>query len=166
MSQNPRKYKLSPELLDQMIQHDYDKVYKQYKNQYDDFPNRRAPREQYRDLQNAVYDLLSSPLKLAHETILKNSLKKCYKDKHMDLENTNLEQIKLCKDIEHDKVLGKFYESLYKHRDSDWLNLQECIPREDDVNRYLKCMDQHFEDIKTSNVRIAEEFRANSPQYF
>jgi hypothetical protein len=49
---------------------------------------------------------LSEPLKKMQVTYLTNATKNCYKDKHIDDNFTNYEQIFLCKELERQKIFG------------------------------------------------------------
>jgi hypothetical protein len=47
-----------------------------------------------------LFTRLSEPLKKMQVEVLTNSVKNCYKDKHLSDDFTNFEQITLCKELE------------------------------------------------------------------
>ncbi len=57
-------------------------------------------------------------MKGVYARYLRDVASNCFKDKHMAVSFTNMEQINLCKDLEYEKYFGKFDDALHKHRDS------------------------------------------------
>ena len=65
-----------------------------------------------------LFTRLSEPLKKMQVDYLQTSAKKCYQDKHISDNFTNLDQIQLCKELERQKIFGAFEKTHANHRDS------------------------------------------------
>ena len=118
MSLNPNNYKLSPELLDAMIQNDIDLKYHREQTSFQD-NGIKSPDDIVRDKLGYIDQVLSEPLKKLHSRWLTRSAKNCYQEKHISDESTNLEQIRHCREVQKDKVLGDFYENMHNRRKQD-----------------------------------------------
>ena len=126
MTLNPEKYRVSPQLLDEMRENDYKLKHKQFANYYDEW-NIKSPDEITHEKLENIYNILSDPLKKMHSLYLTRSAKNCYQDKHLQDDWTNLEQIKLCREMTRDKIFGDFEELLRSQRIKDAYNLQQCL---------------------------------------
>ena len=126
MTLNPDNYKVSPQLLDEMRHNDFVMNHKHFATYYDDW-NVKSPDEVTNDKLNDIYNILSEPLKKMHAQYLTRAAKNCYPEKHLQDDWTNMEQIRLCRDITKDKIFGDFEEFLQSQRIKDIYNFQYCI---------------------------------------
>ena len=62
---------------------------------------------------------MSDPLKKMQAEYLTKAGKLCYKEKHLDDNFTNFEQITLCKEQERSKIFNTFTKMFVNHRDSE-----------------------------------------------
>ena len=165
MSLNPSEYNLSPQLLDAMRQNDYDTIHRNFQN-YDDDKNRKTIDEHFMESQEEIYHTLSEPLKKMQSQYLARSLKNCYKDKHIDDEWTNLEQIKHCKAKIRFKIFGEFEESLHNARTRDSYNFVDWLHNA----RYQEAKGQAWMNkfelaSRITNQKIADTFRDTHAKY-
>ena len=126
MSLNPANYKLSPELLDAMIQNEVQLKYKRDENVFDK-QGIKGPADIVRDKLASLDLALSEPLKKLHSRWLTRCAKNCYQEKHISDEWTNLEQINHCREVQKDKVLGDFNANTHSRRTRDAYKFQTCI---------------------------------------
>ena len=114
---NPANYKLSKEVLQEMIDSEYKNEYHRYETFYDTDIKGLSPADLSQKWLDDLFVKLSEPLKKMQVEFLNNSAKNCYKEKHISDANTNFEQIALCKELERQKVFGGFEKMLVNHRD-------------------------------------------------
>ena len=114
---------LTPELLDEMLENDFRTYVQPIKTVYDE-TNQKSPVRMLHEKINELPVLLSQPLKRMHSLYLSRSAK-CYSEKHISDEWTNLEQIKLCKAKVYDKLFGDYEEAVHTSRTRDLHKYQE-----------------------------------------
>ena len=157
--------KLSPELLDELRAYDRDKLQKKYSSVYD-YAGGDSPYVKTRKAHDQIFLNLSSPLKLMHQTYLKQASEECYKDKWLQQDNPNIEQINLCRQEQYFKVFGGFLNYLQKSRDSDRLRAEDCFDSaKGDPEESILCLRAYIDGLHTSNGQIEDYFKANHPEY-
>ena len=139
---NPASYRLSKEILQEMIDNDDEKVFRKYESIYDTSIKGPSPAERNQQVIDEIFTKhLSEPLKKLHIEYLQSVTKKCYQDRHLSEDFTNFEQILLCKELEHQKYFGKFDRAYNGIRDSskfDCSELFSCLQ----ISRLSKCSQQ------------------------
>ena len=115
---NPANYKLSKEVLQDMLEEDYNKNFHKFETIYDRQVQGLSPADLSQKWMDDFFVRLSDPLKKMQAEYLTNATKNCYKEKHVSDSFTNYEQILLCKENERKKVFGAFDKMLVSHRDS------------------------------------------------
>ena len=126
MSLDPANYKLSPELLDEILANDYKKKNKYFKNFYD-MTSHRSPEEIAHQKLEALELTMSQPLKKMHLQYLTKVTKNCYQEKHLSEDFPNQEQIELCKKMTYDSIFGDFEQKRHDFRTKDSYNMQICM---------------------------------------
>mmetsp|Transcript_8761 Transcript_8761/g.9936 ORF Transcript_8761/g.9936 Transcript_8761/m.9936 type:complete len:123 (+) Transcript_8761:31-399(+) len=116
-------YKLSPQLIDAMIENDYNLENKQVATFFDK-DQHQTPDDIIHKKLNELESAISDPLKKIHSVWLARSAKNCYQEKHISDDFTNLEQIKFCKEKIKDNLLGSFYSEVEKRRSHDAYDFQ------------------------------------------
>ena len=102
-----------------------------------------------------------------HSEYLSKVAKHCYKEKHVQDEWTNMEQIELCRKLVKDEIMGDFESSLVAHRNKDAYNVQQCFHEaKNNVGRAFKWIDKYHADMDKTNERIANEFKEKYVKYF
>jgi hypothetical protein len=97
MSLNPKSYKLSGPLLDEMIAHDWKTQSRKFENHYDETKTNISPADFVHAELGNLNNILSEPLKMLHAEYLSKTVKTCYPTKHLTPDFTNEEQIELCR---------------------------------------------------------------------
>ena len=126
MSLDPSNYKLSPQLLDEMIANDYRQGPGHYAS-FQDQSNQKSAGEHVNDAIKSLETTLSDPLKRMHTTYLARVTKNCYNEKHLADEFPNDAQIDHCKKNAYDKIFGDFEEKTHNYRRIDAYNFQKCF---------------------------------------
>ena len=116
---NPKSYRLSPQVLDEMREYEYKQENKRYTNIYETKVHGPSPSDQSQKAIESLFHRLSEPLKKMQAEVLSNISHSCYKDRHLSDNFTNWEQISLCKEQERSRVFEKFDALWLAHRDSD-----------------------------------------------
>ena len=111
-------YKLSPELLDAMIENDYNMKHNEVETYYMRAGS-KSPNDHIHGFLQTLEMELSDPLKKIHSVWLSRSAKNCYPEKHVSDDFTNLEQINLCREKIRDNLLGNFFQEVHKRRAKD-----------------------------------------------
>lgn len=88
---NPANYKLSKEILQEMLEDDYNKRFHQFETIYDKQVQGLSPADLSQKWMDDFFVRLSEPLKKMQAEYLTNSGKNCYKDKYISDSATNLE---------------------------------------------------------------------------
>ena len=114
---NPANYRLSKEVLQEMIDDDYRKKFHKFESAYDINIHGVSPADESQQIIDDLFTRLSEPLKKLYAEYLTTANKNCYKEKHISDSFTNLEQISLCKDLERQKLFGNFDRMVANHRD-------------------------------------------------
>ena len=154
---NPKSYRLSPQVLDEMRDYEYRNMNKRWENIYDSKLNGKSPSDRSQAAIDNLFLLLSEPLKRMQSEVLSNASRSCYKDRHLSDNFTNWEQISLCKEEEREKVFGNFDKFWVAHRNSDRFRFQDCIvDAGNDVEKAVLCTRNYIEDIHSSNAKIVE----------
>ena len=103
---NPNN-RLSREVLQKMLDADMDEQYNKTKTIYNTEVQGQSYAEQSQRAIDELYTtVLSEPLKKLHASYLRSSAKNCYSEKHVNDSFPNLEQVKLCRDLERQKIMG------------------------------------------------------------
>ena len=166
MSLNPKNYKLSPELIDEMRKNDYKMKHQYFKTFYDGTP-RKSPQEITTEKLENIYINLSQPLKKMHAQYLSKVSQDCYPEKHLAEDFPNEEQVKLCKKMTHYKIFGQFEESLHNSRTKDNYTFQRCInDAKNNVIIATECIQKYHDDIDKTNERIGTEFKETYAKYY
>ena len=110
-----------------MLDADHDKIYGKFNTFYKTQTQGLSPAELAQHYTDDLFTRLSDPLKKMQVDLLTRTGKNCYKAKHVDDNFTNLEQINLCKQMEWQKIFGKFARMQANHRDSEHFHLQDCL---------------------------------------
>ena len=99
---NPANYKLSKEVLNDLIQRDRDN-YKggKYQSFFGTNVKMASPADRAQVAIDEVFHILSTPLKKMQRDYLNNVSKNCYPEKHVSDSFTNIPQINICKSQEH-----------------------------------------------------------------
>ena len=95
---NPANYRLSKEIIQEMIDEENRKENHPYESLHDRFEKGQS----YYDLVDQALDelqnvYLSEPLKKVHTEMLQNVIKNCYQEKYMSEESPNIEKIMECR---------------------------------------------------------------------
>ena len=117
------------------------------------------------DAIKSLSDDLSPALKKMKVEYYTNVTNNCYQDKHISDSFTNVEQIELCKNEEHEAIFGKYEQNLKNYRDSDLMRLNHCqIDAGNSVPMVLDCFKAYQRNIGTTNLTLkklfAEEYKA------
>ena len=126
MSLNPSNYKLSPQLLDEMLDNDYRKGPGHFATIYDQ-TNKKSPEQMTHEALNNLQLSLSEPLKKMHTTYLARVTKNCYNEKHLADDFPNEAQVEHCKKVTYDKIFGDFEEKTHNLRRTDAYKFQKCL---------------------------------------
>lgn len=102
------KEKLSPKVLDEMIEHEHQKNYKTGPTFFDRLKT-KSPSDLTYDGAKDIYNAVSGPLKKMESTYIKNAIKNCYSDRFLMRDDfPNGEQVKLCHQLERQKIFHEF----------------------------------------------------------
>jgi hypothetical protein len=115
---NPSSYKLSKDVLQQMIESDDAKSLNQFQSIYGSEVKGLSPSDQAQKHTDDFFDSLSVPLKKMQIEYLEKSISNCYQERHLSDTFTNLEKIVECKERERKTIWGKFEDMYVLHRDS------------------------------------------------
>lgn len=76
---NPANYRLSKEILQEMLDEDYDKKFHRNETYYDKYNPGLSPQDlSQKAIDDLFENLLSEPLKKMHAAYLKNATSNCY----------------------------------------------------------------------------------------
>ena len=164
---NPANYKLSKEILQEMLEDDYNKRYHQFETIYDRQVKGESPADLSQRWSDDLFVRLSEPLKKMQIEYLTSATKNCYKEKHLPEQGfTNYEQILQCKENERQKVFGSFENMYSKHRDSSRFKFQDCIwDANNNVEKAVYCVRDYVKQIKDDNDKIVENFKKDFAKY-
>ena len=88
---NPASYRLSKEVLQEMLDEEYNKQFHQFETIYDRHVKGQSPADLSQKWLDDLYIRLSDPLKKMQVDYLSAAAKNCYKEKHLSDSFTNLE---------------------------------------------------------------------------
>ena len=97
---NPANYKLSREVLQEMLDNDYNQKFHKFETIYDREVQGKSPADISQQWIDDLYVRLSEPLKKLQIDYLQSAAKNCYKAKHLSDDAPNYEQILICKEAE------------------------------------------------------------------
>ena len=138
---NPANYKLSREVLQEMLDTEYNKKFHQFETIYDREVKGMSPADASQKWIDDLYVRLSDPLKKMQAEYLQAAAKDCYKQKNLSESAPNYEQILICKEAERTKIFGKFESSMVNHRDSNRFRFQDCIfDANNNVEKAVDCV--------------------------
>lgn len=90
-----KEIKLTPALLDEMIENDWIKESRgDFMTMHDIMPLYTSPMDQIREHKNRLFDTISSSLKKMKADSVASIIKNCYKENWMNPDFTNTEQIR------------------------------------------------------------------------
>ena len=163
---NPASYKLSKEVLQEMLEEEYNKKFHKFETIYDREVQGRSPADLSQKWMDDFFVRVSEPLKKMQVEYLTSSSKNCFKDKHIQDSNTNLEQIVLCRENEREKVFEKFDHMLTSHRDSSRFKFQDCIfEANNNVEEAVYCIRGYIQNIKQDNDNMVAAFNKDYAKY-
>ena len=163
---NPASYRLSKEVLQEMLDEDYNKRFHQFETIYDRQVQGQSPADLSQKYMDEFFVRLSDPLKKMQADYLNAATKGCYKDRHMQEGNVNLEQINLCKETERAKIFGGFEKMYAAHRDSARFRFQDCIfDANNNVEKAVYCVRDYVKQIRDDNDKMVETFKKEYPKY-
>ena len=163
---NPASYKLSKEVLQEMLEDDYHKKFHKFETIYDRQVKGLSPADQSQKWMDDFFVRISEPLKKMQVDYLSSAAKNCYKDKHMAEGNTNYEQVMLCKEGEHKRVFSAFEAMYAAHRDSGRFRFQDCIVyANNNVEAAVYCVRDYIKGIKADNDKMIEIFKKDHAKY-
>ena len=150
-----------------MLDEDHQKTFRNFETFYDTVKG-YSPIEKAQMNVNEIYTThLSEPLKKLHAEYLNSVIKKCYPERHLSEDFPNLQQINLCRDLERQRVLGKFFSASDAIRDSSLFKFQDCVHEANQsIESGLNCIHQYVNDTKEDNQKIIEAFRRDYPKFF
>ena len=90
---NPANYKLSKEVLQEMLDEDYNKKFHKFETIYDRQVQGDSPADLSQKWMDDFFVRLSEPLKKMQVEYLSAATKNCYKDRHLSDAQPNYEQI-------------------------------------------------------------------------
>ena len=88
---NPANYRLSKEVLQEMLDHEHDQVAHRGHSIYGTDVQGLSPADMAQKMMDGFFDRLSEPLKKMQVDYLTRAGKNCYKAKHMSDDFTNFE---------------------------------------------------------------------------
>jgi hypothetical protein len=163
---NPANYRLSKEVLQEMLEEDYNKKFHQFETIYDRQVKGQSPADVSQKWLDDFFVRLSDPLKKMQSEYLTTASKNCYKDKHLSDSEPNLEQITLCKETERAKIFGGFEKMLVAHRDSSRFQFQDCIVEaNNNVEKAVYCVRDYNKHIQEDNDKMIEIFKKDYAKY-
>ena len=163
---NPATYKLSKEVLQEMLDDEYNKKFHQFETVYDRQVQGLSPADLSQKWMDDFFVRLSDPLKKMQAEYLTTATKSCYKDRHLQESNTNYEQILLCKETERTKIFGGFEKMYAAHRDSGRFRFQDCIfDANNNVEMAVYCVRDYVKGIKEDNDKMEVIFKKEFSKY-
>ena len=163
---NPASYKLSKEVLQDMLEADYNKKFHKFETIYDRQVQGQSPADISQKWIDDFFVRLSEPLKKMQVEYLNAATKNCYKDRHVQDANTNLAQINLCKENEREKVWSKFDKMYENTRDSSRFRFQDCIfEANNNVEQAVYCVRDYVKSVQTDNDTMVENFKKDFSKY-
>ena len=163
---NPANYKLSSEVLQEMLEDDYNKKFHQFETMYDKQVQGQSPADMSQRWMDDFFIRLSEPLKKMQAEYLTTSSKNCYKERHLSETTPNYEQIRLCKENERSKIFGSFETMYANHRDSGRFKFQDCIvDANNDIEKAVYCVRNYIKAIKDDNDQMCDLFKKDFAKY-
>ena len=165
---NPSEYRLSREVLEDMAKDRSDKIFNRFETHFNSSILGESLGQKNMNLLYEIYQdgPVSTGLKKLHSEYLANANKNCYPDKHIDDSFTNAAKIKECRDLERQKLFGKFESHLHRVRDSSRFQLSECLRQSNStVEKGFNCLEKYNNDIKNDNAKILAQFKIDYPKY-
>ena len=153
---------MDPKVLRQMLQAQVDDQFHRYATRFDDSVNKgNSPNDLSIKKHDAVFEMLSEPLKRMQVDYLKKVSSQCYKDKHMSEDAPNEEQINLCRNRVHQRIFGKFVNRLVNLRDSNQFKLSDCLNEAgNDVVKAVHCVRNYNSGIDKDNESLVAYFQS------
>ncbi|CDW79050.1 UNKNOWN [Stylonychia lemnae] len=164
---NPGSYRLSRQVLQQMIDQEYDELFNQNETIYNtQVQGQSYSQQSQRNIDELFTTTLSEPLKKMHASYLRSVAKNCYQEKHLDDHFPNLQQVELCRELERQKIMGKFEKYHALARDSSKFKYQDCIfAANNNLNRAIACIEEYVDNTKNDNNIIAAQFKIDYPNF-
>ena len=163
---NPADYRLSKEVLQEMLDADYNQKFHQFESIYDREVKGLSPADVSQKWLDDFFVRLSEPLKKMQYEYLTQATKNCYKERHISDNFTNYEQIQQCKDLERSKIFAPFEKMLTNHRDSARFHYQDCIVEaNNNVEKAVYCVRDYIRDIKDDNEKMVVQFKKDYAKY-
>ena len=127
-----------------------------------DFRESASPNEQAQKYADQIYTTLAAPLKKVQQAYLRDVVKNCYAEKHMDPTFTNSEQIELCRSQMHANHWQKFATTVENARDSTAFRFTDCMAEVgNSLEGNIKCINQFVSDSKADHDVIVAKFNAD-----
>ena len=158
---NPEKYSLSKDVLQQMLDSDYNSRFHQFETIYDrQVRGGMSPSDLSQYWVDRFFEDISEPLKRMQVEYLQNAVKNCYKQKWLrDDGLTNLEAIMVCKEAERAKVFSRFERMYSSHRDSGRFKFQDCLfEAGNNPEKAVLCVRDYVRGVKDDNEKMQLEF--------
>ena len=163
---NPATYKLSKEVLQEMLDDDYNKKFHQFETMYDRQVQGQSPADLSQKWMDDFFVRLSEPLKKMQAEYLTSATKSCYKEQHLSDSFTNYEQILQCKEAERAKVFGPFEKMYAHHRDSGRFRFQDCsFEANNSIEKAVYCVRDYVKHIKEDNEKMIDLFKKDYAKY-
>ena len=163
---NPANYRLSKEVLQEMLDADYKKQFHKFETVYDTQVKGQSPADVSQQWMDDFFNRLSEPLKRMQTDYLTAVTKSCYKEKHLADGNTNYEQILLCKQKEHTRVFGAFEAMYAAHRDSARFRYQDCVVEAgNNLEAAVYCVRDYIKHIREDNDKMMDIFKKDYAKY-
>jgi hypothetical protein len=163
---NPANYRLSKEVLQEMLEEDYNKRFHQFETIYDRQVQGQSPADLSQKYMDDFFVRLSEPLKKMQADYLTAAAKNCYKERHLQDGNVNWEQIALCKESERTKVFGGFEKMYAAHRDSGRFRFQDCtFDANNNVEKAVYCVRDYVKQIREDNDKMIDQFKKDFAKY-
>ena len=163
---NPASYRLSKEVLQEMLDDDYNRRFHQFETIYDRQVKGESPADLSQRWSDDLFTRLSEPLKKMQAEYLSTATRTCYKDKHLSDEQPNYEQILQCKETQRLKIWDGFEKILASHRDANRFKYQDCMfEANNNVEMAVYCVRDYVKGIKEDNDKIVTVFNKDYSKY-
>ena len=164
---NPANYRLSKEVLQDMINDDNEKMFNRFSSIYKENIKGQSPDEQSLHLIDELFSKhLSEPLKKMEVDYFKVINEKCYKEKHMSDAMPNYVKIDECKNLERQKIFSKFDKFVHQTRESSKFRYQDCLyEANNNIDAAISCIENYLSALNTDNLKITAQFKVDYPKY-
>jgi len=160
------KEKLTPEVLDEMIDYDHQKKFKAGPTFFDKLSS-KSPTDSTYEATKDIYKAVSNPLKKMESAYIKNALKNCYTDRFLKNDDfPNGEQVKLCHQLERQKIFHEFDNYVHSLLEDKSFLFQECIT--DAKNDFIAaghCIQNYVSSFKDSQEKVVKFVNSKYANY-